>query len=120
RRVLGDHSRPALGARQRRLEVEHRLHARAVGEGLVDLVPAEERPEQAHPQQSKKTVSRGPCRLTFHSSEPSGCLVANRLPRRRASTSPRTESAALAGSSGKYIRVTSRFIRPRAKTDTAR
>ncbi len=39
--------------------------------------------------------------------------------RRAAGTRPRTWSVALAGSSGKYIRVTSRFIRPRAKTETA-
>ena len=119
-RVPGDHACPPLGARQGGLEVEHPLHARTVGKSRIDFVPAEERPEQAHPQQSKNTVSRGPCRLTFHSSEPSGSLAANRVPRRRSSTSPRTRSAGFAGSSGKYIRVTSRFMSPRAKTDTAR
>ena len=79
----GDHARLRFGARQRRLEVQHALEPRAVGEHLFEGVPAEQRVEQAHgagpllSQQSKKTVSPGPCRTTFHSSVP-GFLRARR------------------------------------------
>ena len=74
------------------------------------------------PQQSKKTVSPRPLQddvpveraVAAASSGHEACRAA------RGSTRPRAKSRALAGSSGKYIRVTSRRIRPRAKTETAR
>ena len=95
-RRFRDHARPRLGARERFLEVEHRLEARAVGEDRLDRVPAEERC-----QQSKKTVSPVPCSTTFHSSEPSPRAAATSVARRSRGTRPSTWSEPLRGSPGK-------------------
>src|SRR6185503_803819 len=105
------------GARQCALETRHRREQLLVRQ---DLGAVRVREEERKAQKSKNTVSFLPCSTRFHSKVPSGRFLATSVARRSAGTRLSTGSSAFAGSSGKYIRVTSCLSRPRMKTVTLR
>src|SRR6267143_986671 len=76
--------------------------------------------DELEAQKSKNTVSPLPCRMMFHSSAPSPTSRAISVARRSTGTSASTRSVPFAGSSGKYMRVTSCFSSPRMKRVTLR
>ena len=122
-----DHARPGLGARQRRLEVQHALEARGVGERVLEGRPAEQRVEQAHaPGLTASAVEEDRLAGALQDDVPLEQRPAARALRdqgaapRRVDEAQREVARRCRGSSGKYIRVTSRRMRPRANTDTAR
>src|SRR4051794_34544923 len=101
---------------KRRFEARHAYQQVRVAERLCATLVGE---DELEAQKSKKTVSFLPCRITFHS-RTSALRRATSVERRSAGTSARTGSSALAGSSGKYMRVCSCLRRPLMKIVTER
>src|SRR5690242_4095010 len=104
-------------SRKRRFEARHRGEQLLVRQGGGATLIGK---NELEAQKSKNTVSSRPCRMTFHSRVPSPIRRAISVERRSTGTSARTGSLALAGSSGKYMRVCRCFSRPRMKMVTLR